>query len=266
MNYVTRAVLILAGVVSLGIAAAFLFNFTPVTRLWPYPGYGLGKVFIASIFAAIGFPTIWIAWANEPASIPGGATNLLISGGGVGFYGLFQASSGSVPGALSLSVASLALAVLALGFLVFGLRQSFRDIRPTPPLVRWSFLLFVVLLVGIGGALVANVPNIFPWPLDRHSSVVYGFAFLGAAGYFGYGFVRPVWGNAKGQLLAFLAYDLALIWPYVGLWPNVSPALRLSLAIYIAVLVYSGSLAIYYLLIHGKLRLGSLGLPAPVAV
>lgn len=261
MNTAARAVLILAGIVALAFAAAFLVNFGPVTRLWPYSSYGLGKVFIASILAAIGLPTIWIALANEPASIPGGAVNLVISGGGVGIYGLTLAMNGSVPTAMGLSLASLALAVLALGFLIFGLRRSFRDARPTPSAVRWSFLAFVVLLVGIGGALVASVPGIFPWPLDRHSSVVYGFAFLGAAGYFGYGFARPVWGNAKGQLLAFLGYDLVLIVPYLGHWTNVSPALRLSLALYTTVLVYSGALAVYYLAIHRDLRLGSAAPP-----
>ena len=41
--------------------------------------------------------------------------------------------------------------------------------------------------------------------------------FLGSAIYFAYGLQRPVWGNAKGQLLGFLAYDLVLIVPFVRL-------------------------------------------------
>jgi hypothetical protein len=74
--------------------------------------------------------------------------------------------------------------------------------------------------------------------------------------------IRPVWGNASGQLLAFLAYDLVLIGPYVAHWSAVSPTMRLSLGLYIAVLVYSGGLAIFYLAMNPPTRLGSSGAAA----
>lgn len=252
MPLTIRIALVVGGIVALGIAAAFLLGFTPVTKLWPYPGYGLSKVFVASIFAAIGAPVIWIGVANEPAAIPGGAANLLISGGGIGVHGLMRGTAG----AQWLAGASILTAVAAAGIMIYGARRQFADRRPTPPTVRWSFAAFVVLLIGVGGALVGRVPNIFPWTLDGDSSVVYGFAFLGAAAYFGYGVARPVLGNASGQLLAFLAYDLVLIGPYTAHWGAVSPTMRLSLGLYIAVLVYSGGLAIFYLLINPATRLG----------
>jgi hypothetical protein len=254
-----RLALMAAAGAALAACVALLAGFQPVTRLWPFGAYGstgLGNVFLASVFAAIAAPVAWIAVANEPASIPGGAANILVSGGGIGAYSVFAAAGGRAPAALWLGVASLAAAALALALIVYGLRQPFRDTRPTPAPVRWSFVLFVVLLLTIGGAMVANVPGLFPWPLSTDASVIYGFAFLGAAGYFGYGALRPVWGNAKGQLLAFLAYDLVLIGPYLALWPRVAPELRLSLGLYVTVLLYSGGLAVYYLFIDRRLRLG----------
>ena len=78
--------------------------------------------------------------------------------------------------------------------------------------------------------------------------------FLGSAVYFAYGLYRPVWGNAKGQLVGFLAYDLVLIVPFARLWP-VAPSL--SLAVYLAVIVVSALLAIGFLLVSPTYRLWS---------
>jgi hypothetical protein len=81
--------------------------------------------------------------------------------------------------------------------------------------------------------------------------------FLGDAFYFLYGLFRPRWGNALGQLLSFLAYDLVLIVPFVLLFDTVKPDRMFSLIVYTAVLIYSGGLAIYYLLINPQTRLGT---------
>lgn len=90
------------------------------------------------------------------------------------------------------------------------------------------------------------------WRLDEQTSVIYGLIFLGSAVYFAYGLQRPVWGNAKGQLLGFLAYDLVLIIPFVRLL-FVSPSL--SLIVYLAVILASAALAIWYLAISRRDRL-----------
>ena len=75
--------------------------------------------------------------------------------------------------------------------------------------------------------------------------------FWGMAGVF-----RPKWTNATGQLLAFLAYDLVLIAPFLKHFATVNPAHRPSLVVYTAVLIYSGVLAAYYLFVHTSIRLG----------
>lgn len=96
--------------------------------------------------------------------------------------------------------------------------------------------------------------TIFPWPLRPDSSTLFGCIFLGDACYFFYGLLVPRWQNAYGQLLSFLAYDLVLIVPFLELFASVSPERRLSLILYVAVLLYSGMLAIYYLLVNENTR------------
>ena len=63
-----------------------------------------------------------------------------------------------------------------------------------------------------------------------------------------------VWNNAKGQLLSFLAYDLVLIGPFLALFGTVKSEFELSLVAYVAVLIYSGALAVYYLFFHPSTR------------
>ena len=69
--------------------------------------------------------------------------------------------------------------------------------------------------------------------------------------------MRPVWANAVGQLMAFLAYDLALIVPLTLHVADVVPEQRLSLAGYIAVLVISAVIAIYAFTIDRRTRIGT---------
>ena len=98
---------------------------------------------------------------------------------------------------------------------------------------------------------------VFPWDLNPDSSVIFGCIFLGDAFYFLYGLFRPRWGNAFGQLLSFLAYDVVLIVPFISLINTVKPERMLNLIVYIGVLIYSGGLAAYYLLINPQTRFGT---------
>ena len=82
-----------------------------------------------------------------------------------------------------------------------------------------SFGIFIVSLFFVGSALIFRAP-IFPWDLNPDSSVLFGCIFIGDAFYFLYGLIQPRWQNAFGQLLSFLAYDLVLIGPFLGLVQN----------------------------------------------
>ncbi len=125
-----------------------------------------------------------------------------------------------------------------------------------PLLVRVSFGIFIASLIFAGGALVFRIP-VFPWSLNPDSSVIFGCIFIGDAFYFLYSLLYPRWHNAAGQLLSFLAYDLVLIVPFLLLFETVKPEYMLNLVVYVAVLIYSGALAVYFLFINSQTRLGS---------
>jgi hypothetical protein len=147
-------------------------------------------------------------------------------------------------------------AIASLATFFWSLRIPLKETRPMPKPVKVSFWIFIASLFAAGGSLILGAP-IFPWKLNPDSSVVFGCIFLGDAFYFLYGMFRPNWHNALGQLLSFLAYDLVLIVPFVGLLNTVEPDRLISLIIYTAVLIYSSGLAVYYLFINPQTRFGS---------
>jgi hypothetical protein len=118
-----------------------------------------------------------------------------------------------------------------------------------PRLVRISFAIFTIVLLLVGALLVLRRPVVFPWPLKPESSVIFGLIFLGAATYFAIAQRSSKWHSARGQLTGFLAYDLVLIGPFLAHFSAVKPEHRLSLILYVSVLLYSGALAVYYLFI-----------------
>jgi hypothetical protein len=246
-----RVILVVAGVATLAGAVGFLLGWRELVRFWPFPAYGLTPVFIASILAAIAAPVIWIGLSGELAALRGGATNLLVTGGGIAAYSLSQSWGDPVGRVQTFGVVHLALAMVTVLLLVLTIRLPWQDARPTPVLVRIAFGIFGLGLVAVGTGLVLG-REVFPWPLDDDTSIIYGLIFLGAAVYFAYGLLRPVWGNAKGQLIGFLAYDLVLIVPFVRLWRAAPSA---SLAVYLIVIVASALLAIWYLALSPKYRL-----------
>jgi hypothetical protein len=89
--------------------------------------------------------------------------------------------------------------------------------------------------------------------------VLYGWIFLGAACYFLYALINPKWANAQGQLLGFLAYDVVLIAPFLNHFTTVDPRLWINLVIYTGVIIYSGLLAAYYLLLNKATRFAMSG-------
>ena len=152
---------------------------------------------------------------------------------------------------------AITFAVFALcnvGVLVWSIRQPIRDRRGVSRFLRGSFGLFSVLLLFASVQLLRRSPTIFPWRIEPETETMFGWLFLGSAVYFIYGFVRPSWHNMRGQLLAFLAYDVVLILPYALMFPTVQPEHFQSLCAYFAVLVYSSVVAIYYLFIDKRTR------------
>jgi hypothetical protein len=251
-----RFITLIFGIFFIFLTVIFYTRSDLATAIWPWSYTTLSPLsytFIASITIAIAMPSLWIAITGELGATFGGALDLAIFAFGSSIY-MFQ-SYGVMERERVLvgAIVTLLLAVFSLAACVISYQFPFKDTRPMPRLLRYSFAFFGLTLIVAGIGLVLKQP-VFPWRLSGEASIIYGWIFLGAAAYFWYGFFRPVLGNANGQFLGFLVYDLILIGPFLAHLNEGEPQYRLSLLIYLTVIIYSGVLAIYYLLISPETR------------
>jgi len=247
---------LLGGAVILALALGFIFQLPIVTSLWPWQDGRLSYLFTGSILAAVSVAALWIGWTGELGAFPAGSLNILIIAVTTAIYFFQLAFREGRTNLILFGVISVVAANASFASFLWSRRIPLNDPRPTPMLVRISFGIFIAALILASGGLILHIP-IFPWTLNPDSSVVFGCIFLGDAFYFLHALLRPHWHNALGQLLSFLAYDIILIVPFVSLFKTIKPEYRLSLIIYVAILIYSGVLAVYYLFIHPQTRFGS---------
>lgn len=255
MQLYLRFSILIIGVVNAVLAFGLAFQNSWATNLWAWPDSRLTYIFLGSIAAAIAAPTIWIGLSGELGAATGGALNLLIAFGGSAIYLFHLWIHRSDDRILAVAVVLAIIAFSSLGLLIYCHSIPVQDTRSTPLPVRAAFGVFATVLIAVSLALLRRAAHVFPWPLRADSSVVIGFVFLGAAFYFLLGMMSRYWGEAIGQLLGFLAYDLVLIAPYLRHFGRVLPAYRPSLIIYVSVLLVSGALATYYLCIAPDTRL-----------
>ena len=255
MNRTMRYGLFVIGIVAAVLTVGFFFQMSWATSLWPWPDGRLSYIFYASITAAVAGPMIWMALSGERAAALGGAVNLTIQGGGMAIFIAQLASATEQTNLLPWAIGFGIFALINFATVFWASRAPIQDHRPTPAPVAYSFAVFIVALFLMSSALLLKFPVIFPWPLKPETSVMIGWVFAGTVVYFAYSLVVPQWGNAKGQLLGFLFYDLILIVPFLQHFATVLPEHRLSLTLYTGVLIWSGLLAIFYLFIHPKWRL-----------
>lgn len=255
MTRLLRLAFVMLGIISIGVTIGLLLEQEWVFSLIPWKLSRLSSIFVASILLASGMPVLWIGLSGEMAAAASGSLDLTLMYGGIAAYTaqLYRADT-SRDAVLRFSIACGLYALISLGLFLWTRRIPFHKTYPTPRSVQFSFALFALILILVGGALVTKEPNIFPWLLKPELSVLYGWIFLGAAVYFLYLFTNRKWGNAQGQLIGFLAYDLVLIGPYLNHFRHVPSHLLDSLILYLAVLIYSGALAIYYLFLHPDTR------------
>ena len=249
-----QRICIITGVLLLILAAGYVVRAPWATALWPWQDSRLSYIFIGAIIAAIAAALIWIGFAREWGAVAAGALNLTVTAGGMAWF-LFQLSTSAGQQNLwGYAVGALLFVPFNIALLVWSRRHPIRDPRPTPPFVRISFGLFVAALLIAGIALLLRMPNVMPWPLKPDSSIMFGWIFIGDAFYFLYALLYPRWHNARAQLWSFLAYDVILLPPLLEFTSTVRPERAISLTIYLAVLVYSAAVAVYYLLLNRQTR------------
>ena len=248
-----RGITIVGGLVIFIFAFGYIFQLPFAVTTWPWEDGRYSFLFVGSILAAISAAALWVGWTGEFGALPAGALNIFVIAITTSIYFFKLVSQGRSDLTLY-GLLSVLSAVVSLIAIFWSLRIPLKDSRPMPKLVRTSFWIFLASLLLAGGALILQVP-IFPWALNPDTSVIFGCIFLGDALYFLYGMFRPQWHNALGQLLSFLAYDLVLIIPFIGLLNTVKPERYVNLVVYLAVLLYSAGLAIYFLFINTQTRL-----------
>jgi hypothetical protein len=248
-----RTIFIILGSMSFILTVGLCLKMPLLTGILLTTGSFPIHIFLASITASIGASLLWIGFSGELGAVAGGAIDLAVFYGGLTIFQLLSLRHGSqhlLAGVLLCLVGLIVSVGIFLGFR----RYPIEDSRLMPLPVRVSFGMFTIVLILVGSALLLQVPNVFAWTLTPSSAALIGCFFLGSSCYFLYGLLFPRWQNACGQLWSFLAYDLVLIVPFLFHFATVRSTQLPSLIVNTIILVYSGALAFYYLLIKKETR------------
>lgn len=255
MTKVVTYFLYFVGATQLFFALAFFLQWPWAINLWPFPGTTpLTFIFISSIFAAAGASTLWAVASGNLGALAGIGLDYLTILVPVTIFAFRIGASSNDSRMIVSSVLCLIGAVFGLALFLWSRRIPLDQTVPMPRIVRWSFIVVIIILLIVAGRMILQVPNAIPWMVTPELSVVIGWMFLGAAIYFAYGVLFPSWLNAAGQLIGFLAYDIVLIVPFLTRLPTTAPEFRVGLSIYTAVVTLSAILAIYYLFINKATR------------
>jgi hypothetical protein len=246
---------VLFGLADLVLTVGYFTEAPWATATWPWQELrSLDYLLVSSFLAGATAVILWIGFVGDWGALAGATMNVGTMNAGSAIYLLTLHARTHEPSLLRRGIVFALFALINVGVLVWSVRHPIRDRRPVDKLLRGSFLVFWVVLLYASIQLFRQSPTIFPWTIEPEVEVMVGWLFLGSAVYFAYGFFRPSWHNARGQLLAFLAYDLVLLPRYVLLFGTVSPEHLPSLILYVAVISYSTVLAIYYVFINPRTR------------
>lgn len=253
---VGRYVLLVAALGVGALATGYSFNQGWATQTWPWPDGDFTHLFAGSILAAIAAIGVWVAAVGEWSALRNGGLAVFVMFGGCSAYLFVRATAGQdINYAIGFAAVAAAGATLALA----ARHVPVRDQRPMPTAVRAAFVAVVAVLLVAGVVLLARV-QLFPWAVDDRSTVMFGCVSLGSASYFASSLAGRCWHDARGGLVAVLAYDLVLFPRYV-LFPRGSdaygypaPTNNAHLPAFIAFISVTGLLAIYYLFVAKRTR------------
>jgi len=257
MRQVVRGLFVSAGIGCAVLGVGYFAQQPWALATWPWTDGRLSNIFVASMLAALALPLAWIGCSAQFRAAAGGFAHLaVILGGSASVF--FGAGIAQAPARWPAYGAGALAAALACAALVhWSLRQPVADTRLLPRSARAWFVAYIAVLVPAGGALLSGVPGIMPWPLKAETSALYGWIFLAAVCSFAYPLWRPRVENAVVGLLGFLAYDLALIPPFVAHFERVRPEFTTTLVSYTTVLVMTALVSVWYLFVSPHTRLQS---------
>lgn len=256
MTRAVRYVLLAVCAVQFVFAIAFFRQSGWATDLWPFDGTTpMSFIFLSSIFAAAAASTLWAVLTRTYGALAGVGLDYIAILLPVSIHAWLLGQASGSQALTNYAVVCIGGALFGLLMLLWSVRIPIDERIPMPALVRWSFVIFIIVLVIVGTRLVRGTPNILPWTISKEMAVGVGWMFYGAAVYFAYSLFRPSWNNAASQLAGFLAYDIVLIGPFLQRLSTVAPEHQRGLYIYIAVVTYSAVLATYYLFVNPATRI-----------
>lgn len=244
---VFRVILLASGLGYAALTLGFLRKSPWAISLWPWADTPLSYIFLGSITGAFAAGALWAAVQNRLSAVQGSLVGLtaIYAGSALALLRL------DLPAGSASRTPAVAAAVVALGAaLLFPVarRQPRPPGIPLEPLVRWSCGIFALALAAAGAALLARLPNIFPWPLSPPSSTLFGLVFCGLSVVY----AQVCWSGWRDAavitMAGFLVYDLILLPPFLRHFAKVAPEKLPSLGLYTAVLVYSAALALWFLI------------------
>jgi hypothetical protein len=249
-----RAALVVTGIFSLSAAAGFTLHLEPFAEIWPLDDAVAVDRFLGAYLAGIGASLLWIGISGELRAAVAGAISLTVVYISLAIKSLTLPLGPAGPHLRPVELLCVVAACISAGIALWFRRFRIRDRQPLPRLVQIAFVVFVLLLAVVGLAMQFGLSFSYYVALGPAAAALVGSSFLGSAAYFLCSLVLPVWGNARAQLWGFLAYDLVLLAPLASRLSSVDAAHWSALVVYVAVLVLSGMLAIYYLLIAPAMR------------
>ena len=257
-----RYILLAFGILSAALAVGYFLQMPWALATWPWQDGRLSNIFISSVLAAVAAAMLWIGTSAQFAGAAGGFLHMatMLGGAALVFFPLGQERAD--PRLTAYAVVCAVAAACCVAAFAWAQRQPILIDRRLPTALRVWCVLYILILIPPGIALIRRAPGIMPWPLKPESSMVYGWIFVAAIWSFAYPLWRPRVEHIRVGLIGFLAYDAVLLVPFVRHFETVRPELYVSLLLYIVALSVSTVVSIYYLVLSRQTRIGSD--PSPV--